>query len=311
MESNSASNPTAKTTTAGRGNRGKKNRGRKGNAQRGNKLIVPEFTTDMPYIDSHVHIDNILMKAGRTMDEYKAMVTTEAIFGKGLESVINVCCAPANLYTCDFLAATFPDLMYSAWGVHPHDAALYTEELGEEVRRRVTTLPNAVAWGEIGLDYFYDSSPRAVQKEVFAKQLRLAVGTGKPVIIHSRDAEEDTYAILRENVPADYPIHIHCFTGTPEWGLKMVAAFPNLYVGLTGSVTFIDRIHSFVRDVDLGRLLLETDGPFMAPAPYRGSLSHPGMIPTIAAFIAKLRGCPVEEVMTRALENTKKLYKLK
>lgn len=288
-----------------------KNRGKKGNAQRANKIMAPTFTTTIPYIDSHVHIDNILMKAGRTMDEYRDMVTKEKLFGEGLVTVINVCCAPTNLYTCDFLAATFPDLMYSAWGVHPHDAAIYTEALGEEIYKRVTTLPNAVAWGEIGLDYFYDKSPRDVQKEVFAKQLRLAVTTGKPIVIHSRDADADTYDVLKENVPADYPLHLHCFTNDPEWGYKMLAAFPNLYVGLTGAVTFIDRLQEFAKRIDLGRLLLETDGPFMAPAPYRGSLSHPGLIPTVADYIAKLRGCTINDVMENALRNTKNLYKLK
>lgn len=294
-------------TSAGK----KKNRGKKGNAQRANRILEPTFKTALPYIDSHVHIDNILMKAGRTMDEYRDIVTKEKLFGEGLVAVINVCCAPTNLYTCDFLSETFPDMMYSAWGVHPHDAAIYTEALGQEVYRRVTTLPNAVAWGEIGLDYFYDKSPREVQRDVFAKQLRLAVTTGKPVVIHSRDADDDTYAVLRENVPEDYPLHLHCFTNDPEWGFKMLAAFPNLYVGLTGAVTFIDRLQEFARKVDLGRLLLETDGPFMAPAPYRGSLSHPGLIPTVAAHIAKLKGCTVDEVMENALRNTKKLYKLK
>lgn len=294
------------------GRKGKRNHGKRGgNAQRANRIMAPALTTSAPYIDSHVHIDNILMKAGRTMDEYRDMVTTEKLFGEGLVTVINVCCAPTNLYTCDFLAATFPDMMYSAWGVHPHDAAVYTEELGAEIYRRVTTLPNAVAWGEIGLDYFYDKSPREVQREVFAKQLRLAVTTGKPIVIHSRDADDDTYTVLRENVPADYPLHLHCFTNDPDWGYKMLAAFPNLYVGLTGAVTFIDRLKEFARRVDLGRLLLETDGPFMAPAPYRGSLSHPGLIPTVADYIAKLRGCTINDVMDNALKNTKKLYKLK
>ena len=130
------------------------------------------------------------------------------------------------------------------------------------------------------------------------------------MIIHTREAEEDTLTILKAEAPRDWKIHVHCFTSSPAMAEALLAAFPGLCLGFTGIVTFknAQELQSVAAATPLQRMLLETDGPYLAPIPFRGKPAHPGHIPHIAAKIAGLKGVPVEEVYLHARENTRRVY---
>lgn len=199
--------------------------------------------------------------------------------------------------------------VYGAFGIHPHSAKFYNDALEQRIVAALAH-PKAVAWGECGLDYHFKHSPPQQQREVFARQIRMAVALNKPLIVHSREAEKDTIELLRANMPADWPVHIHCFNDSAEYLKELLAAFPKAFIGITGVVTFEDakRLKEIVATLlPLERLLLETDAPYMAPRPTKGP-SHPGHIPAIAQCIAQLKGVTVHEVMQAARRNTKTVY---
>ncbi|KAH8105244.1 hypothetical protein BXZ70DRAFT_1004763 [Cristinia sonorae] len=224
-----------------------------------------------------------------------------------------------------------------AMGVHPHNAKDYTDEVEAEILQAMQH-PRCVSWGEIGLDYHYDNSPREIQQEVFTRQLRQAVRLGKPVTIHTREAEEDSERILKAELPVDHKIHIHCYTDSPEWASRMMDHFPNLYIGITGVITYATNLNTaaVIRQMTAPsspcashpRILLETDAPFMTPSNLyttlpalksrRLPLSHTGMIPWTAEFVADIANegnggesenkWDVESVMRVARENARCVY---
>jgi TatD DNase family protein len=257
----------------------------------------------MPFIDTHCHLDSILAKLGTpAYADFKARFLPADYAG-----CITISCDPAAIEPTLALLA-IPEV-YGAFGIHPHDAKAYDEALEARLRAALAH-PKAVAWGEIGLDYHYDFSPRETQREAFARQIRQGVGLGKPLIVHTREAEADTLAILEAEAPRDWRIHVHCFTSSPAMAERLLAHFPNLCLGLTGIVTFrnAQELQAVARATPLDRLLLETDGPYLAPIPHRGQPAHPGHIPLIAAKIAELKGIAVEAVYGAARENTRKVY---
>ncbi len=163
----------------------------------------------------------------------------------------------------------------------------------------------------MGLDYFYNNSEPDVQRNVFKAQISIAKETKLPIIIHSRDAAEDTWTIMTENIPADWKIHFHCFSyEETEFAAKILKAFPNLYIGFTGALTFkkSEKLREVIKSVPLSRTLLETDSPYMAPEPYRGQTCHPGYIPFIAKRVAEIHGTTTEEVLKITRDNVKKVY---
>ncbi|GAA5831916.1 hypothetical protein JCM3766R1_000153 [Sporobolomyces carnicolor] len=195
-------------------------------------------------------------------------------------------------------------------GCHPHDAQNYTPEL-EEAFVRAFSRPDCVGWGEIGLDYHYDNSPREEQKDVLRRQLRAFLKTGleKALTIHTREADDDIYTILTEELPRTTRIHIHCFTDSPALASKLLSHFPHLYIGVTGVVTFSSNLNTsqVLRDMvappqsakTTPRFLLESDAPFMLPAnmgpnsklrmtsKQKFPFCHAAALPWTAEFIAK------------------------
>merc|ERR1712176_2234 len=152
--------------------------------------------------------------------------------------------------------------------------------------------PKVVAVGECGLDFHYNRSPQDMQKKVFIEQIEIAKQLDMPLVIHSRKAERDTVEIMKQYCPKNKRIHLHCFTDSVEYAKVMLDAFPNLMIGFTGAITFknANKNRETVRQVPLNRLLLETDGPYMSPMPYRGKVAHPGYIPLVAEVVAKMHG---------------------
>ncbi len=255
------------------------------------------------FVDSHAHIDGEEFDADR--DEVIARAR-EA----GVRAILNVGTGDphgGNFERAVALAEKYEGV-HAAVGVHPHDAKLYDETaeglLLEFVRDR-----RVVAVGEIGLDYHYDNSPREVQREVFARQLRLAREEGLPVIIHSRDADEETLEILRaEYAGAERGGVMHCFGGGPALAEGALAL--GFYISFAGNVTFkkADALREVALNIPFDRLLVETDCPYLAPVPHRGRRNEPAYVAATARFLAELRGVGDEELGRATSENFSRLF---
>ncbi len=180
--------------------------------------------------------------------------------------------------------------VWATVGIHPHEADAHAD-LGEETLLGATEDPRVVGIGETGLDYYYDRSERGVQRDLFRMHIDVARQTGLPLVIHTRDAEDDTLAILTEEKrKGDFPALIHCFTATPEFGRAVLEL--GLTISLSGIVTFkkSTQLQEFAREIPRERLLVETDSPFLAPVPHRGRTCEPAYVRDTASFLAKLRG---------------------
>ena len=194
-------------------------------------------------------------------------------------------------------------------GVHPHEARLYDDRIEDELRR-LAEEKRIVAIGEIGLDFHYDHSPRDAQREAFKRQLRLAHDVGLPVIIHTREADKETIAILEHEEADEIGGVIHCFTGSRE--LAERALVLGFLISFSGIVAFprAETIQEVARLVPRERLLVETDAPFLAPPPHRGKRNEPAFVVEVARAVARLRGEPVEEIGRAALANFIRAFKL-
>ena len=256
------------------------------------------------FVDSHAHIDGEEFDADR--DEVVARAR-EA----GVRAILNVGTGDPHggeLERGVEVAEKYAGV-YAAVGVHPHDARLYDDEAERRLLGILKGGGRVVALGEIGLDFHYDNSPREVQREVFARQLRLAKELGLPVIIHSREADDETVEILRrEYADTARGGVMHCFGG----GLLMAEAVLELgfYVSFAGNVTFkkAENLRAAALMVPAGRLLVETDCPFMAPVPLRGRRNEPAFVVETARFVAALRGVEPEELGRATSENFSRLF---
>lgn len=256
------------------------------------------------FVDSHAHID------GEQFDADRGEVVARAR-AAGVRAILNVGTGDPHsgeLERAVAVAESFEGV-YAAVGVHPHDAKLYDEAAERRLLALVSRGRPVVAWGEIGLDFHYDHSPRDVQREVFARQLTLARGAGVPVIIHSREADEETAEILRDvYTGAPRGGVMHCFGGGPE--LAGAALEIGFYISFAGNVTFkkAEPLREVARAVPLERLLVETDCPFLAPVPLRGRRNEPAYVVETARFLASLRGVELEELGRITSENFSRLF---
>jgi TatD DNase family protein len=198
--------------------------------------------------------------------------------------------------------------VFATVGIHPHEADAHadmdTARLVEAARH-----PRVIGIGETGLDYFYDKSDREQQRRAFQSHISASRETGLPLIVHTRDAEEDTIDMLGgETGKGAFPMVIHCFTGSQRLADACLAL--GAYVSLSGIVTFRNAkaLQDVARTLPAGRLLIETDSPFLAPVPVRGKVCEPAFVAHTARFLAELRGVTVEELAKRTADNTRKLF---
>lgn len=251
-------------------------------------------------IDSHVHLDDKAFKGDRE-DIIKSLGEN------GIELVINNSSDLPSSERSVELANKYENI-YAAIGVHPHEARTYDDE----VEKRLIELSRdkkVLAIGEIGLDYYYDNSPRDVQKEVFKRQIELAAKLKKNIVIHSRDAAKDTFDILKEaHEKYDFTALIHCFSQSVD----MMREYLKMgdYIALGGAVTFKNAKtpKEVAKAVDLDRLLLETDCPYMTPVPYRGKRNEPKLVKFTCQYIADLRQMDALELEKITGENTKRFF---
>jgi TatD DNase family protein len=199
------------------------------------------------------------------------------------------------------------DMIYAAVGWHPVDAIDMTDDDLEWIKE-LASHPKVVAIGEMGLDYYWDKSPKDIQKEVFRKQIQLAKKVQLPIIIHNRDATEDVVKILQEENASEVGGIMHCFTGSLEVAKQCIDM--NFYLSFGGPVTFKNakKPKEVAKEIPIDRLLIETDCPYLTPHPFRGKRNEPSYVKYVAEQIAELRALSVEEVAKKTSDNAKKLF---
>lgn len=260
----------------------------------------------MTFVDSHAHIDGPEFDADR--DE-----VVERARAAGVVAILNVGTGDPHSGSLEraVKVAERYEGVYAAVGVHPHDAKLFDDAAAERITGLIKQSQRVIAYGEIGLDFHYDHSPREVQREIFIEQLRLARELSLPVIIHSRAADDETVEILSSEW-ANNPRGgiMHCFGGTPQMAASVLEL--GFYVSFAGNVTFkkAENLREAARVVPLERLLVETDCPFLTPVPFRGRRNEPARVVEVARCLAELYGIEVEEVGRVTTENFMRFFGL-
>jgi TatD DNase family protein len=252
-------------------------------------------------VDSHCHLDNEQFKEDRQTVIERALTA-----GVDRMLVIGTGDGPPDLEVAIRLADRYPAL-FATVGVHPHDAS----KAGRETYQQLEELlrhPRVLALGEIGLDYHYDFSPREVQRDVFVEQMRIASDARKPIVIHTREAWEDTLTLIENHwSPTGLPGIMHCFSGGPAEAERCVSL--GFYVSFGGILTFpkAQEVQEAARTVPLDRILVETDAPYLAPVPKRGKRNEPAFVVETARKLASLRGTTLEEIAAATTRNFERL----
>jgi TatD DNase family protein len=239
-------------------------------------------------VDSHIHLDDPKFDPDRD-----AVMERARAAGVERMMAIGTGGGPPDLEAALRQTERYP-FLYATVGVHPHDAAKASEETFARLRE-LAAHPKVLAIGEIGLDYHYDLSPRPVQRSVFERQLEIAAGAAKPVVIHTREAWEDTLALVA-GAGRPVPGILHCFTGD-EWQARE-ALDRGFYLAFGGVLTFpkSDAVRQAARIAPEDRLLIETDCPYLAPVPHRGKRNEPAFVVEVVRRLAEIRGRPAEEI---------------
>lgn len=255
------------------------------------------------WIDSHCHLN--FSDFGEDFTQ-----VLERAKQSNISSLISIACEMSEMDAVYTIAQTH-ECVYASVGIHPHEAKKDLDTYGDEaIRHELRTragLPKVVGLGETGLDYYYEHSPRSVQKELFNLHLDIAEETGLPVIIHTRDAEEDTIDILKPRHGKIKGV-FHCFSGS-QW-LAEQALELGFYLSISGVATFskADELRKTIQTIPLDRLLLETDAPYLAPVPKRGKRNEPSFMLHTASQVATLKEVSLEELSEATVANTKRLF---
>ena len=247
--------------------------------------------------DTHAHYDD------EAFDEDRDQLLSSMKDG-GVGCIVNVCASAGGFGGTLELMKAYP-FVYGAVGVHPDDAGIMTQDTLDEIRR-LSHMEKMVAIGEIGLDYYYDFSPRELQQFWFRQQLRLAESVNKPVIIHSRDASQETFDIIKSS-----PIRrgvIHCYSGA--WQMAQDYVNMGFFIGVGGVVTFSNakKLVEVVDKIPMEKILIETDSPYLAPNPNRGKRNDSRNLQFVVEKIAEIKKLSPEDVAKITFDNAKSLF---
>jgi TatD DNase family protein len=262
------------------------------------------------FVDSHAHLD------GERFDGDREEVLARAREA-GIRHIVAIGSGtgPGSL-DCGVQLAEKYEAIHATIGIHPHEAQLARASDFEELEQ-LAARPKVIAWGEIGLDYFYDHSPRAVQQQVFLKQMELARAAKLPIVIHNRpsqdsdDAWEDFFSLVTEHWAASgLGGVLHCFSGTPRQAKRALDL--GFMISFSGNVTFpkAQQIRDAAKEVPLDRIFIETDSPFLAPVPYRGKRNEPAFVKEVARQLGELRGLSTEEIGHLTAQNFYRFFSL-
>ena len=258
------------------------------------------------FVDSHAHID------GPEFDADREDVIQRA-HAAGVSAILNV--GTGDPHSGAFERAIdlgkSHESIYTAIGTHPHDARLYDDVAEERTRSLIKRGERVVAWGEIGLDFHYDNSPRDVQTAVFKRQLHAARDLDLPVIIHTREAETETIDILKSDYEGATRRGVfHCFSGSADLAKRALEI--GFMISFSGIVTFktAEELRNVARQVPLDRLLIETDCPYLTPVPHRGKRNEPAYVVEVGRCLAGLHGLKIEELAHITAENFMRFFSL-
>ena len=253
--------------------------------------------------DSHAHLND------ERFDEDREELIS-SLQEKGVDFVVNPgACIETSISSVEL--ANKYDFIYSAVGVHPHDVGNLDNTSIDTLRKLAIENEKVVAIGEIGLDYYYDTYPREIQREWFIKQIELANELKLPIIIHDRDAHGDTFEIIKKYKSPEIGCVLHCYSGNVELAKEYVKM--GCYISLSGTVTFKNnkKTKEVAREIPLDRLFIETDSPYMAPTPHRGKRNDPSLVQFVANTIAIEKGVSYETVCEATKENAKRFFGIK
>ena len=252
-------------------------------------------------IDSHAHLDDERFDRDRER-------LIESLKENGIDLVINPGDDLQSSIKAVALAEKYENI-YAAVGVHPH-AAKEMDDATIGILKSFTNREKVIAIGEIGLDYYYDNSPRDIQRQRFIEQLNLAKEVDLPVIIHSRSAAGETFEILKEAQDGNLEGVLHCYSGSVEMAIEYIKL--GFYISIAGPITFKNSkvAKEVAKAVPLDKLLIETDSPYLTPEPYRGKRNEPIYVRYVAGTIAEAKGLSFEEIAKATAENAKKLFRI-
>ena len=255
------------------------------------------------FIDSHAHLDSpdfqpdLKEVLARAKDAGVSTILTIGCVGRRIESI-----DPFMRFVEDH------ECLYGSMGVHPHDARFYHDGLGEQIQQLMEH-SKILSWGEIGLDFHYDNSPRSQQITAFREQLRRAREAAKPVVIHSRDAEELTCQILEEEFSEGPGGVLHCFTAGLETAERCLRL--GFYISFGGILTFgkAENLREIAGQIPSDRLLIETDSPYLAPVPFRSKRNEPAFVVKVSEVLGESRGTTSEKIGALTTENFERLFR--
>ena len=258
------------------------------------------MTLNAPLIDSHCHLnyEGLAERQGEVLANARAA---------GVTGFLNISTRESEWRDVVAAAERESDV-WATVGIHPHEANQHSD-LGRQTLRSATDHPRVIGIGESGLDYYYDKSDRAVQRDLFRMHINVARETGLPLVIHTREAEADTADILADEMgKGAFPPLIHCFTASADFGRKVLDL--GLTISLSGIVTFKNarELQEFAKEIPGDKLLVETDSPFLAPVPHRGKTCEPAFVRHTAEFVAELRGEHVEHLAASTSHNFFNLF---
>ncbi len=254
------------------------------------------------WIDSHCHLNHPRIKEAGTPEALIKRAKTAGIGG-----LLTICCRIHEEMDTLLEITNMHDNVWCSIGTHPHDSAPKEEEniTEDDIIKRANNHDKIIGIGETGLDYYYEHSPREDQQKAFRKHIRAAQKTGLPLIIHTRDAEDDTMNILRDEGACDgkTKVLMHCFSSNKTLAQQSIEA--GFYMSFSGMITFKknDELREIVKSVPLERLLIETDAPFLAPEPRRGQINEPAFVVHTGQYIADLYNLTEQELAKHSTDN--------
>lgn len=250
--------------------------------------------------DTHAHLDD---------EQFTEDLTAVLQRGReaGITNVLNPGHSEASSKDSVKMAGKY-DFIYAAVGIHPHNAKECTENTWE-LLNRLAQNPKVIAWGEIGLDYFRDLSPRELQQKCFIQQIELANDAGLPIIVHNRDAHADILKIIKQNRPENGCI-FHSYSGSWEMAKELLKM--DFYLSFSGPLTFKNARHTVevAQQIPLDRFLVETDSPYLTPEPYRGKRNEPAYVAFVLKKLAEVKGISFEKAALQSTENVKRAFRL-
>jgi TatD DNase family protein len=250
--------------------------------------------------DTHAHLDDEAYQ-----EDFKDVMGR--IKAAGISRVTNVGYDLPSSKRSVKLAQDY-DFIYAVIGIHPHNAEGVTDDLLEQLQD-LAKKPKVLAWGEIGLDYYRDLSPRSLQKEVFVQQIELANEAGLPIVIHNRDAHQDVLDIVKAN-PPKYGGVFHCYSGS--WEMAKILLNLGFYLSFAGPITFKNARHTVevAKNAPLDRILVETDSPYLTPEPRRGKRNEPTYVREVVKKLAEIKELSLEEIALQTMHNAETIFGL-